>query len=376
MKREEWMEYLEPETVDLMEAEALLWKADGENRSRQRGADPAGSETAHVQSAPPERRGGKRLSKRRWLVLLAACMLVAALGIAAAAAGGEQNGWFFSYFQVSGEKESALLGQMEAQAQTAAEDVGYRIEATESVSDGKRIYALLTVTAPEGAGFDERQYALEGMPWKAVSESLGGMSFLAGGGTIEEVGRPAQNQAAFLLVWDVAERINGQRIILRITGITAYLPDGSGEEAVAEGQWELELDIPEIETKKVRQWTRVRAGEENYYVTGVELTPLGARIRAVKAVRLSDLWKTAEYAVRRYVLRRDVPLPEGWGKEGFYGLPVSVRYRGGSEEEVLTQGGHGSFFSCEKSISFEQRRIVDPEEIEELRLGDVSLKIR
>lgn len=353
MKREEWMEYLEPEEADLKEAEALLWE-----------------------NAVDKDRRRTRFSKKRWIVLLAACMLVAACGIVAAAGGGKKNGWLSSYFNVSNGREQELLWQMDAEAEAVAEDAGYRIEVTESVSDGNSIYALLTVTAPKGAGFDERQYRLDGSPWEKVEEGLGGTSFLAGGGYIEDVGRPAKDQAAFLFVWDVNDEIKGRKVVLKITEIAVYTGDGLTEEVVAEGEWELMLSIPEIETKDVRQWTKVETGAETYYVHEVTFTPLGIHIHAVKAVPVSLLWESAEYAVKKYVFRQNTLFPNGWQKEAFYELPVTVVYQDGSEDVIRMQNNSSRGFSCEKSVSFETKKLVDPAEIQELRLGDTLLRCR
>lgn len=353
MKREEWMEYLEPEDADLKEAEALLWE-----------------------NAVDKGRRRTRFSKKRWIVLLAACMLVAACGMVAAAGGGKKNGWLSSYFNVSDDRAKALLQQMDVEAEAVAEDAGYRIEVTESISDGNSIYALLTVTAPEGGGFDERQYRLDGSPWEVVDENLGGTDFLAGGGYIEDIGRPAQDQAAFWFVWDVRDEIKGRKVVLKITEITAYTGDGLAEEVVAEGEWELTLNIPEIETKTVRQWTRVETGEETYYVHEVTFTPLGLRINASKAVPFSLLWESAEYAVKKYVFRQNAPFPDGWQKEAFYELPVTVIYQDGSRDVIRMQSNSSGGFACEKSVSFETKKLVDPVEIQEIRLGDTLLRCK
>lgn len=368
MRQEVWMEYLEPDEADLLEAEALLWEDMGETR----GAADSGT-NLQLQSIRSAKDSRKHLSGKRWLVLLAACMLT--FGIAAVAASQNRNGWLSSYLQVSDKKEEELLWQMAAEVGASAEDAGYRIEVTECASDGNRIYALLTVTAPEDTTLDDRQYALEGMPWKVVEESLGGADFLAGGGYIEDVDRPAQNQAAFLLVWDVNDPVRGKEVVLKITGIKAYADDGS-ETVVAQGQWELMLQIPEMKTKAVRQWTKTEAGEDTYYVHEVELTPLGIRIKAVKAVQFFTLWKTAEYAVQKSVLRQNPAMPEGWSKEAFYELPVTVVYQDGSQEKITLQDNGSSGFSCEKSVIFEKKRIVDPGEIMEIRLGETVLKTR
>lgn len=353
MKREEWMEYLEPQKEDLMETEALLWGASGNTQ-----------------------RGRTRIFRKKRIVLLAACILLAAFGIVAAAGKEQRNGWLSSYFNVSDGGEQELLQQMDVGAESAAEDAGWQIAATECISDGSHIYALLTVTAPEGAEFDERQYYLEGSLFKKADESLGGANFLAGGGDIEDVGRPAANQAAFLLAWELNDEIKGKTVILSVKKIAAYGGKNPVEEVVAEGNWELMLDIPEIETKTVCQWTRVKVGADTYYVYKVTVTPLGIRIHAWKAVPLSTLWKSAEYAVKKYVFRCDAAFPDGWQKEAFYDLPVTAVYQDGTTEELWTQGNSSKGFTCEKSLSFETKKLVDPAEIKELRLGDVKLQCR
>lgn len=351
MKREEWMEYLEPETEDLMEAEALLWGDSGEKK-----------------------RGRTRNFRKKRFVLLAACVLLAAFGIVAAAGREQRNGWLSSYFNASEGRKQELLAQMDVGAEAAAEDAGWRIAAEECVSDGSHIYALLSVTAPEGAEFDERQYCLEGSLLKKEDERLGGAGFLPGGGYIEDVGHPAPNRASFLFAWEVNGEIKGKEVILSITKIGAYGEGSPTEEIVAEGNWELPLDIPEAETKTVRQWKRVTAGTETYYVYQVAVTPLGIRIRAWKSVPLSALWESAEYAVKKYVLRRDAAFPDGWQKEAFFALPVTAVYQDGTTEELWMQGSSSKGFTCEKSLSFEAKKLVDPAEIKELRLGDVKLQ--
>lgn len=413
MKREEWMEYLEPDEADLMEAEALLWggadamrecagagqecfnakqkgTADAEKMRAQRnqGSDDAeqmqpqghqgeafevkGAAVAR-QTDPASSHGRRRLSRKRWAVLFAACMLAAAFGIAAAASDQKQDGWLSSYFQAEGEKAGELLAQMAVETQAAAEDAGYRIEATECVSDGNSIYAVLKVTDTEGSGFDDRQYQLEGMPWKAADERLGGADFLAGGGYIEQIGRPAQDQAVFLLAWDVQEPIGGKQILLKLTGLIAYAEDGT-EEVVAQGQWELPLEVPKAKEKTLRCFKKVEAGADTYYVKRVELTPLGVRIEAVKAVPFEKLWKTAEYGVKKYVLHKNAPLPEGWDKAEFEALSVSIAYPDGSWEEAEGQNNSGSGFSCEKGAFF--KKLIDPDAVEAVRLGDTVIKIR
>lgn len=351
MKREEWMEYLEPKKEDLMEAEALLWGDSGEKR-----------------------RGRTRIFGKKRLVLLAACILVTAFGIVAAAGREQRNGWLSSYFNASEGRQQELLAQMDIGAGAATEDAGWRIAAAECVSDGSHIYALLTVTAPEGSEFDERQYCLEGSLLKKGDERSGGAGFLAGGGYIEDVGHPAPNQASFLFAWEVNGEIKGKEVILSITKIAAYKEESSAEEIVAEGNWELPLEIPDAETKTVRQWKRVTAGTETYYVYQVSVTPFGIRIRAWKAVSPSALWESVEYAVKKYVLRRDAAFPDGWQKEAFFELPVTAVYRDGTTEELWMQGSSSKGFTCEKSLSFETKKLVDPAEIKELRLGDVKLQ--
>ena len=97
MKREEWMEYLEVEEQDLIEAEKAI------NSTGQ-----------------PQR----RLKGRRLVVLLAACMLMAAC-LAAAAAGMQRGtGPLASWFQVSDERTGELLDQLTQEPGTVAEDAG------------------------------------------------------------------------------------------------------------------------------------------------------------------------------------------------------------------------------------------------------------
>lgn len=375
MRQEEWIKYLEPEEEDLMEAEALLWNdSDG---SPDCFAQEYEKMRARVGVPAPKRSPKGLPSGRRWLVLLAACMLTAAFGIAALAAGQQKNGWFLSYFQITDEETQELLDQMEVKAGDAAEDAGYRIGVTESISDGKRIYALLTVTAPEGVPFEEqRQYTLRAMPWEADRKNSGSTTCLAGGGYVEEVERPAPDQAVFLFVWDTNRQMAHRQVILKITEITAYAREGITEERVAQGQWDLVLNLSETQTRTVRLWKKLKAGEDTWYVTEIEISPLGVRIHAVKAVSFSNLWKTAEYVVKQYVFHLNPPMPEGWGKESFEKLPVTAVYQDGSTVQAGTQSHAGHGFSCEKSVSFGQKKLLDPAKLQELRLGDTVLKIR
>lgn len=342
------MEYFEPEEADLAEAEALLQRNAVRSRKYRIG--------------------------KKWPTLLAACLLTAALGIAAAAAGQGQDGWLASYFHVSEEKTGALLEQLGADGNAAAEDAGYRIEVAESASDGYSIFAVLKVTATEGAAFDDRQYALSVIPWEA-SDKPGNERFLQGGGYIEELERIAQDQAVFLYVWDVSETVSKKQIVLKISEITAYGEDGT-EETVAQGQWDLRMEFPKSETRMKRQWTKLTAGEDIYYVSAVGVTPFGIRIRAIKAVSFGTLWRTAAYGVKKYILGQNAGLPAGWTKESFEQLAVTVVYEDGSKAALRTQSSAGSGFFCEKSVLYEEKGIVDPDRIKEVWLGDTPLKLK
>lgn len=342
MKREEWMEYLEPDTEDLMEAEALLWETG-------------------------KKSGKKRLTKKKWLVLLAACMLMAALGIGAAAGGKRQSEWFSSYFQTTDERTQELLERMQAGAGAAAKDAGYTIEVTEAVSDGREVYAVLTVTAPKGAALDAEGYGLTVNPyfWK---EGKGGGRIMpgAGGGSTNEIDRPAQNQVRFLMNWQF-EKMEEKQLLLEVTQITAFEEEES--RTLAEGEWTLLVDIPKGEVKTKRQLTKIQAMEETYYVYKVEAAATGVHISAVKRVRFSTLLKTAQYLIGQ----RDA-LPAGWGKESFFALPVTIEYQDGTAEVISApDSAYGRTFFLGETVRYGDNRLRAPEEIAGIRLGDIVL---
>lgn len=323
MKWEEWMEYLEAEEQDLIEAEKAI------NSTGQ-----------------PQRR---RLKGRRLVVLLAACMLMAAC-LAAAAAGMQRGtGPLASWFQVSDERTGELLDQLTLEPGTVAEDAGYVMEVTEAASDGKSVYAAITVTAPEGTVLDGEHYTLGmGVPW-IMTDANGNGESCSGGGGIHELARPGERQAVFLLEWDFHGNLKGKRLMLEILGIEEQNAEES--HLLAEGNWTLLLDVPKSRTQSRLQWTRVQAEGDTYYVYKVEITPLGIHINALK--RPGGETKAQ--------------------KETFFELPVTVGYQDGSTEEASGEAaGSGGLF-CEKIAHYEDGRLVDPEEIKEVWLGETLL---
>lgn len=362
MKREEWMEYLEPDEADLMEAEALLWETD--------------KKTAKIlkqEKESAQRRESRRLTKKKWLVLAAACMLTATLGLVAVAGGQTSDSWLSGFFQVSDKKTEELLTQMGAETGASAEDAGYRIEVTEAVSDGKGAYILLQVTALEGAVPEAEYHTLSVRPWLWKGEETEERTAVTGGGYTEEIDRPGENQMTFLFAWDFQEKIEGKTLLLEIDRIEAYQ---NGEEGIlADGKWELLVKLPKSSSKPVRQWKRVKTDEAAYHVYRVEISPLQITISSVKEVPLSSLWQTA----KNYLGLQNERI-EGWSKEDFADLPVTVIYQDGSQKVFDSSGGgtgnRGRMWLCEKTVHFEENRILDPDEIREVRLGDTVLKIR
>ncbi len=324
MNGEEWMEYLEAEESDLLGAEAVL---NGTGRRRRK----------HT---------GKRIS-----VLLAACMLLTACFAVAAAGTRHQTDSLASYFQVSDERAAELLARLELESAGAVQDAGYIMEVTEAASDGKSVYAVVTVTAPEGTVLDGELYALRmGVPWIMTDAEGNGYS-CSGGGGINEMGRPGENQVAFLLEWDFHGNLKGKRLVLEITGIEEQ--SGDARQMLAEGNWTLILDVPRNRTKSRLQWTQVVEKGETYYVYKVEATPLGIHIYAVQ-------------------------MPGGKAgavKEAFFELPVTVVCQDGSTKDVGGEASGGGGVFSEKVVHYAGGRLVDPEEVREVWLGETRLKL-
>lgn len=81
MKSEEWIDFLEPEEEDLMQAEVCFQK----------------------------RKKNRKIPSGKWAVVLAACLLLAGLSVGAFAAQSAGGADLRSWFHADGEKEKRLL---------------------------------------------------------------------------------------------------------------------------------------------------------------------------------------------------------------------------------------------------------------------------
>lgn len=328
MKAEEWLEYLEPMEADLTETEALL------------------------QETYTKRRRGKR-----WPVVLAACILTAALGLAALA-GGSANGWLASYFQVSDGRTRQLYGEMEGKVSGKATAQGFVVEVVEAASDGKRVCALVTVTAPEGVTFSGgNTYWLEGsMPLGILTdEKKGIVDVLSGGGSVAQIEWEKENQLAFLLDYSFHGKLQGKKLVLEFSKITEVTQEG--ENTLAQGAWQVWLEIPKSKNRKKWQWTKVESQGDCYYVYRVEVTPLGICVGAVMA-------KGADLETHSAI------------KDSFFGLPITVQTGDGQRKQTGGEACSSGGLFCEKIASYEEGRIMDPNQISEVWLGETKLKIR
>lgn len=321
MKREEWIDFLEPEAADLMQAEACFQK----------------------------RERNRKVPRRKWPVLMAACLLLAGLSAGAFAAQKGAGEHLLSWFLADGEKEKELLREMSVQAGMRAEDSGYQIRIEEAVSDGKQIYAVLAVTSLEGNSLED-VYGLDLLPRITKKETIDRNegSVPGGGWHTEILEQNDPNRMTMLLMLSLSERAEGKYLLLDISKIRE-IKDGQ-DQTLAEGSWRLSLPVPKNAGKTVRQWTRAVCGQDTYYVTAVELTPLGVEIKAVKTGGQS-----------------------GYSKESFQKASVTVVKKDGAVVEAYGEGGGGSFVFCRRQLSWHE--IIDPEEITQVRIGDTVLKV-
>ena len=253
--------------------------------------------------------------------------------------------------EFSGEEEEELLERLEVESGTVVEDAGYTMQVTEAASDGKSVYAVVTVTAPEGEPLEGERYVLEaGVPWIMTDRKGSGYPCFGGGG-INEMGRPAQNKVSFLLDWDFQGNLKGKKLVLEISRIVEE--NEGGQRVLADGNWTLVMDVPKSRTKSRLQWTRVETEGDVYYVYRVEVTPLGIHIHAVK-------WPGGE---------------TGATKDSFLNLPVTIGYQDGSRGNGSGEAaGSGGLF-CEKTVHYDGNRLMDPEKIREVWLGETGLKL-
>ena len=165
------------------------------------------------------------------------------------------------------------------------------------------------------------------------------------------MGRPAQNKVSFLLDWDFQGNLKGKKLVLEISRIVEE--NEGGQRVLADGNWTLVMDVPKSRTKSRLQWTRVETEGDVYYVYRVEVTPLGIHIHAVK-------WPGGE---------------TGATKDSFLNLPVTIGYQDGSRGNGSGEAaGSGGLF-CEKTVHYDGNRLMDPEKIREVWLGETGLKL-
>lgn len=327
MRQEEWLDFLEPDAEDLLEAEAFLW---------------------------PKKKKGK-LPKKKWMVLFAACLLFAALSTAVLAAKKTGGDGLLSWFQVADDSKRTIYEQLQLEPGMSAEDAGYTILVTDAASDGQDVYIMLDLTAPEGTelgdvyGLDFRPGLLSG-----GSQDADTADFLRGGWYAEVLAQPAPNRVTMLVSVSPSTRVDGKNLLLSIQGIRE-MADGE-DRVLAEGEWELVLKIPVSGPKRIRQWTKANLDGEIYYVTSVEMTPLGIRIRAVKSAPLPVFGKESS-----------------WSKLSFEKAVISVQKKDGTRTEAISGSFGSSFLFCEKSIRWQE--IVDAEEIASISIGGIPLKI-
>lgn len=343
MKREEWMDFLEPDTADLLAAENCLEK----------------------------RRNRKKIPGKKWLALAVACMLLAALSTAVLASQGNKEGILFSWFQVTDTRERQLLGEMALEAEACAQDKGFTIQVKEAVSDGQGVYAVLEITAPQTVSLKD-VYSLDLKPMLLNNgEDPAKAEVLRGGWYTSVLDWPEQNILTVLVSVEPAGVIAKKNLLLNICRIVE-IKDGQ-DRTLAQGNWDLTVPVPGSVEKSVRQWTKISCGGEDYYVTKVKMTPLGVSISAVKKIPLSVLGKTAYWKWKEMTGTKDA-VPGGWSKASFDDAGLTVKLKDGGIAEIVSGGSSGRLAFCERNIRWQG--IVDPEEIEEIRMGDTTLGIK
>ena len=235
------------------------------------------------------------------------------------------------------------------QAGMTAEDCGYQIRVEEAAGDGKQIYAVLEVTALQGDSLDH-VYGLDLIPRVSKRETTDREEgFFSGGGWHTEVLEQTDaNRMTLLLVLSLSEKRKEDYLLLDISGIREYV--NGQDRALAEGSWRLSLPIPEDTGKTVRQWTKAVCGSDTYYVTAVELTPLGVGVEAVK-----------------------LKGPSGYSKESFDKAAITVVKKDGTEVKAYGGGQSSAFIFCRRELLWHE--ILDPEEIAQVRIGDTLLKV-
>lgn len=328
MRQEEWLDFLEPDAEDLLEAEAFLW---------------------------PKKKKGK-LPKKKWMVLFAACLLFAALSTAVLAAKKTGGDGLQSWLQVADDRKKTIFEQLQLEPGMSAEDAGYTILVTDAASDGQDVYIMLDITAPDNIELDN-VYGLDFRPGLLSdgSQDTDTADFLRGGWYAGVLAQPEPNRVTMLVSVSPATRMDGKNVLLSIRGIRE-MADGE-DRVLAEGKWELVLKLPVYRPKRIRQWTKVSLEGEVYYVTSVELTPLGIRISAVKSVPLPGLGEK-----------------DSWSKLSFEKAVISVQKKDGTRTEAISGSFGSSFLFCERSIRWQE--IVDTEEIASVSIGGIPLKIR